>query len=1195
MPEIEKEKSIIPLYMNDMMTAKENGEMADWRSSFKENCNCAKAIDKALNENYADNRLETDKALDTVLAEYSAERVNHVLAAQVVNHDWDGRYHNDVKAWAKEQTKELSAEFMEDSRDYYLNAHPILIDGLASKVMQREKEIEKELPKDPPEKTSETDVTEPPKTFTKSKDKVKEITDKLESGIKELFEGEKFKEYLNTMSKFHNYSFNNTMLIAMQKPDATLVAGFNSWKNKFERSVNKGEKGIQIFAPAPYKIKKEQIKLDPDTDLPVLGKDGKPIKEEVEVTIPAFKVVSVFDVSQTSGKELPTLGADELSGNVKDYEKFFNAVREASPVPIKFDNIDGTAKGFYHHEDKSITIKENMSEVQTIKTAIHEIAHAKLHDRDLKKSDIEKPKDRSTEEVEAESIAYTVCQHFGIDTSDYSFAYVASWGTGKDTPELKASLETIRSTASELITAISDKYLGLEKDKTQELTADKSEKSNIIGNTAYADIEDKQYLRLKSSTAEKVAEKLTEQNIPFSGRINGDKTTLTISKANIDSYKAIIAEVTGKAKETPTQEQPKAEPEQDKPKTDKNIIGNVDYKSISDKQYFKLDTQTATKVAEKLTEQEIPFSGRINGDKTTLTIGKENVEKYNAVVDEIKGQTKEAPEQKKAEPEQKAPKPKKNNIIGNTAYTDIPDKSYAKLGTEKALAVAYILDKQGVKFSGRTDGDKTTLTISKADLPKYKEALASVNKALSPQKTEEKTAEQTEERSKLYTQSFDYAQEHGEVKEFQASHKDNMSCLWDIKATAEIYAIEGRLDDFLKDLIEKHGVERPLYVLSRTIQEVDDMRFSPEANQIADKFDYPDRGSVHSFTHLYVTDIKPSVIDSIVYKLNEMQQGLEKAPEIQEYTGKLPDSKITIEERNAYGYDSNELLPLTAEKALEFFDNDTVSVYLLYPDGTEGQANDRSDIENHNGIFGVETDEWLRYQAFQERMDKLATEEPSKEALLLNGKECAAGIYQLKDIPENRDLHFAGAEYLDKKGITPDRDNYTLVYTFPVNPEDLQDKISFLNDVYHKFNTDHPKDFEGHSLSVSDVVVIQQNGELSAHFVDTWGYKELESFGAVRENPLKSIEDTVEQNDNSFDGIINNTPSMDELEEKASRGELVSVMDMANAAKADKQKEKQAKKPEQKRSIRGYLKEASAKQQEQPKDKTKEKEKGVEL
>ena len=239
----------------------------------------------------------------------------------------------------------------------------------------------------------------------------------------------------------------------------------------------------------------------------------------------------------------------------------------------------------------------------------------------------------------------------------------------------------------------------------------------------------------------------------------------------------------------------------------------------------KLDTETATKVAEKLTEQEIPFSGHINGDKTTLTIGKENVEKYNAVVDEIKGQTKEAPEQPKAEPEKESSKPTKNNIIGNTAYKDIPDKSYAKLGTEKALAVADILDKQGVKFSGRTDGDKTTLTISKADMPKYKEALASVNKALSAQKTEEKAAEQTEERSQLYTQSFDYAQENGEVKEFQESHKDNMSCLWDIKATAEIYAIDGKLDDFLNDLTEKYGTERPLYVLSRTIQEVDDIRF----------------------------------------------------------------------------------------------------------------------------------------------------------------------------------------------------------------------------------------------------------------------------------------------------------------------------------------------------------------------------------
>ena len=832
MPEIENKKPIVPLYKNDMITAKEKDEITDWQNSLRENLNCARAIDNTLNSNFSDNRLDTDKVLDAVIKDYGAERVSHVLAAQIINNNWDGRYHNDVKAWAKEQTNGLSDGFMKDSRDYYLTAHPVLIDSLAAKVIQREKELDKTVS----HTAAEADVAEPPETLTKTKDKIKEITDKIETGIKELFDGEKFKKYLDTMSKFHNYSFNNTMLIAMQKPDATLVAGFNAWKNKFERNVNKGEKGIQIFAPAPYKVKKEQTKIDPDTELPVLDTDGNPIKEEVEVTIPAFKVVSVFDVSQTSGKELPSIGVDELRGNVKDYEKFWSAIRKTSPVPIRFEDIHSSAKGFYNNDNKEIAIKKNMSELQTIKTAIHEIAHAKLHDRDLNKTDILKPKDRRTEEVEAESIAYTVCQHFGIDTSDYSFAYIASWGSGKDMPELKSSLETIRSTASELITTISDKYIELENEKAQEQASDKSEKMNIIGNTAYA---------------------------------------------------------------------------------------------------------------------------------------------------------------------------------------DIADKSYAKLETKKALAVADILDKQGVKFSGRTVNDKTTLTISKADTDKYKTALAAVNRAMQKDATQDKSAD------------------------------------------------------------------------------------------------------------------------------------------VKHFSGKMPDDNITVDERNAYGYNSDELLPLTTEKALEFFDNDTVSVYLLYPDGTEGQAIERSDIENHAGIFGVEVKEWEHYQASQARMNKLVAEEPSKEALLLNGTESAVGIYQLKDTPETTDIRFSDSSYLEKKGVVPDRENYTLVYSFPVLPEDLQDKSAFLEQVFEKFNVDRPKDFLGHSPAVSDVVVIQENGELSAHYVDRAGFTELNNFGAVRENPVKTVENAGKQ------------------EQKAAREPV--------------------KKPEQKRSVRGYLKEASARPQKPSEDKTKGKEKGVEL
>lgn len=301
------------------------------------------------------------------------------------------------------------------------------------------------------------------------KQKVQEITEKLEQGIKELFESEKYKTYLNTMSKFHNYSFNNTMLIAMQKPDATLVAGFKAWQKNFDRHVKKGEKGIRILAPAPYKIKEEQEKLDPVTGEIMLDKNGMPITEEVEIKIPAFRVVPVFDVSQTDGKEMPDIGVNELSGSVEDYEDFMQALTEVSPVPITYEDIDGDAKGYFHTTDHRIAIQEGMSQSQTVKTAIHEVAHAKLHDRE-RNQDIDKvlDKDRNTKEVEAESVAYTVCQHFGIDTSDYSFGYIAGWSSDRDMKELKSSLDTIRKTASELITGIEDRLAELQKDRAVE-------------------------------------------------------------------------------------------------------------------------------------------------------------------------------------------------------------------------------------------------------------------------------------------------------------------------------------------------------------------------------------------------------------------------------------------------------------------------------------------------------------------------------------------------------------------------------------------------------------------------------------------------------------------------------------------------------------------------------------------------------
>ena len=307
-------------------------------------------------------------------------------------------------------------------------------------------------------------------TSEKPADKLKEITDRLEQGITELFESERYKEYLRVMSKFHNYSFNNTLLIAMQKPDASLVAGFSSWKNNFGRNVMKGEKGIKIIAPSPFTVKQEVEKTDPQTGKPVIGKDGKPVTEEKEIKVPAYKVVSVFDVSQTEGRELPDIAVDELTGDVDRFKDFFAALEQVSPVPVGFEKIEGSAHGYYHLEEKRIAIDEGMSDLQTLKTAIHEIAHAKLHDIDLNApKEEQKPRvDRRTREVEAESVAYTVCQHYGLDTSDYSFGYVAGWSSGKELAELRGSLETIRNTAAEMINAIDGHFAELQKAQEKE-------------------------------------------------------------------------------------------------------------------------------------------------------------------------------------------------------------------------------------------------------------------------------------------------------------------------------------------------------------------------------------------------------------------------------------------------------------------------------------------------------------------------------------------------------------------------------------------------------------------------------------------------------------------------------------------------------------------------------------------------------
>lgn len=292
------------------------------------------------------------------------------------------------------------------------------------------------------------------------------IMQSLESGVEELFTSNRYQEFLKTMAKFHNYSFNNTMLIAMQRPDATLVTSYKNWQS-MGRQVMKGEKGITIIAPAPYKKMKEKEVLD-ENQRPIMGTDGKPKTEKVEITVPHFKAVTVFDIAQTSGEPIQTLAPELLTAAVQDFDSFMQAIQKISPVPIRFDEIDGNANGYYHNADKEIVIKKGLSESQTLKTAIHETAHAKLHDREIMES-LGVEKDRLTKEVEAESVAYCVCSSFGLDTSDYSFPYIAGWSSSREMKEMKASMDVIRKTAGEMINQLTEELEIIleEKQKTE--------------------------------------------------------------------------------------------------------------------------------------------------------------------------------------------------------------------------------------------------------------------------------------------------------------------------------------------------------------------------------------------------------------------------------------------------------------------------------------------------------------------------------------------------------------------------------------------------------------------------------------------------------------------------------------------------------------------------------------------------------
>ncbi len=793
------------------------------------------------------------------------------------------------------------------------------------------------------------------------KQKVQELSDKLERGLTELFNSESYKNYLSTMSKFHNYSFNNTLLIAMQKPEASLVAGYKAWQKNFERHVNKGEKAIRILAPAPYKIKEERDKIDPVTQEIILDRDGNPQKEEVEITIPAFRAVSVFDVSQTDGKPIPQLEAKELLSDVEGYQDMIHAVEAVSPVPIEMEEIAGESKGYFDREARRIAVQENMSESQTLKTMIHEVAHSKLHNHNKEVEQYEQArKDRNTKEVEAESIAYTVCQHFGVDTSEYSFGYIAGWSSGKDTKELKSSMDTIRRTASELITGIEEQLeeIRREREVSQEQTKDSI---LLIQND---DLSEFSLLDVYGMDRQELMQALSEM-------AENDKLSIP---AYLESKGAWVTE-----------------------------IGNQDTREYGE---YHLDV-------------------RYNTDTEELFDMKEQKAIYDKAMEPIND----------------------NDVIVKFASAFESEWEVLKITNLLREDVGNLLKDMAALDENAWDGDYLA-----------------------------------------------YLTGHGaEITLLASSTGLNTDIL-------DLWDFEYDFDAGLTDAVELSAMQQAEHIIHRL-----------EHGQPA------------------FSDEERNLIVNYAFKLGDMEKTRELAEHIyaQETEGNqdvalviidaqaeidaLPDTMVGISEMQEYGYTWNEMLPLTKERALELFDHD-LPVYLLHEDGSESTVNDRKQITEHEGMFGIEKGDWQNERKLRLMQEQLEDSDANREAQLLYGNTDKYGIYQLKDNPKLDKFRFEGTESLKRRGITKDNfdavlpENYKLVYLGELSEMQGQTQSETLEAIYTKFNIDHPTDYKAHSLSVSDIVVLHENGENSAHFVDPFGFTELPKFMLTLEGKENEIE-----------------------------------------------------------------------------------------
>ena len=1073
-----------------------------------------------------------------------------------------------------------------------------------------------------------------------SAERMKEITDRLETGIQELFESERYKAYLTTMSKFHSYSFNNTLLIAMQ--GGQLVAGYNKWRDDFHRNVKKGEKAIKILAPAPFKAKKEVQKLDAQ-GRPVMGKDGKPVTEVQEIQVPAFKIVSVFDVSQTEGEPLPSIGVEELTGSVERYGEFFKALEQTSPVPIGFEDIPGGSHGYYHLTEKRIAIQEGMSELQTLKTAIHEIAHSKLHAIDPEAPAIEQADrpDSRTREVQAESVAYAVCQHYGLDTSDYSFGYVAGWSSGKDLKELKASLETIRATAHELITTIDGHLAQLQKERQ---TQQEQPQAAPLERAAEQPDPDSVFSKLPP---EQQREMTASVKAMLQALIDADlKSTGEVSQGTKEAAQAQGFTIAGDG----TLEQAEAQQEaayrlesgdylyiQTSETGYDYTLYDPDYKELDGGQLDNPDLSLAEAGKEILAIHERPAGTMepLTGDRLDDFL--EATEQANAIPQPqawngIDGLLNGKPFMPEASPADRA-----------AALIELSEKNAPRLGSdERQLIVAY------AEAVGDTD-----------------KVIGLINRL----------CEQGYELQKGQMDSFVKSEIESEIAVANAQRQIAQN-----PAAEPVVTILWSESPHLKD-----GQQMPLHEAEAVFNELDSARRH-------------EREQPGYTGHWY---------DKTKFRIDFTMQG-------------QPDS---YEGRQDFGDGDGSLIQHIRGYHEYYAQDESWKNHVLHHEGPEAWEADKAQrdtllhefipyMELHCNLAAMEqearrplrsgetlTPEQTAYfnavldyvkecrpllnqgqyhlpeppqladfdQSLQDYKKQIEAElEQEAAASGLTVEEYVASdyeapaqpnfsIYQVPPGPEGRDFRYRSYEDLQADGLSVDRKNYQLVYTAPL------DKDTTLDEIYRRFNMEHPADYKGHSLSMGDIVVFRQDGKQTAYYVDEGAdYRQVPEFfaqpekqltpdecmtgeqiqtprgrfyltdrsreqmeaagygfhhqsddgrylimangtrafaiPAQQESHIKMAEMSTEQNYNMIDGMMNNAPSMEELEARAKAGEQISLLDVAEAAKAEAQKPKQTRRTTQKQkkpSIRAQL--AAAKEEQKKRPPAREKSKEMEV